>query len=68
VLPATALQGPAGACAGCGATEAAGSGVRLRLCRGCRRVRYCGEECMRRQWRGHRAACKAAQAAAQKAE
>jgi hypothetical protein len=52
------------ACIGCGATEAAGSGVRLRLCRGCRRVRFCGEACMTQHWGSHRAACKAAQEAA----
>jgi hypothetical protein len=60
---AAALQAPAHACAGCGVIEAAGSGVRLRLCRGCRQVRYCGEECMRGHWASHRPACKAAQAA-----
>jgi hypothetical protein len=66
--PAQQQEPPMPACAGCGRAEAAGSGVRLRPCRGCRRVRYCGEECMRRQWPGHRAACKAAQAAAQQRE
>jgi hypothetical protein len=61
-LPAAAPPAPA-ACSGCGAVKAAGSsGVRLRLCRGCRQVRYCGEECMRRHWPEHRCACKAAQA------
>jgi hypothetical protein len=55
---------PVPACAGCGRAGAPGSGVRLRLCRGCRQVRYCGEECMRQQWPGHRAVCRAAQAAA----
>jgi hypothetical protein len=42
--------------------------VRLRLCRGCRQVRYCGEECMRRHWASHRPACKAAQASAASAQ
>ncbi|KIZ06373.1 hypothetical protein MNEG_1573, partial [Monoraphidium neglectum] len=45
-----------------------GTGGRLRLCRGCRAVRYCGEECARRAWKGgHRAECLAAQAAGQAA-
>jgi hypothetical protein len=62
--PAHAAPALAPACAGCGVTEAAGSGVRLRLCRGCRRVRFCGEACMRRHWASHRPACEAAQEAA----
>ncbi|KIZ01352.1 hypothetical protein MNEG_6609 [Monoraphidium neglectum] len=67
-LPAATPPEPA-ACASCGAVELAGSGgVRLRLCRGCRQVRYCGEECMRLHWASHRPACKAAQGVAASAK
>jgi hypothetical protein len=66
-VPAAAASAPAApaapaACANCGKTDAA----RLRLCRGCRLVRFCSQECMRQQWTsaGHKPACKAAQAAA----
>ena len=40
------------ACAACGAAAAP-----LR-CGGCRRARYCGAECQKRDWRAHKAACK----------
>ena len=33
-------------------------------CGGCRRVRYCGEECCRADWRAHRRVCAALVAAA----
>jgi hypothetical protein len=60
--PAAGAAAAAEQCAECGA------GGRLRLCRGCRAVRYCGEECARRAWKGgHRAKCLAAQAARQQA-
>jgi hypothetical protein len=49
-------------CAACGKTPA--DGVRLRLCRGCRSVRYCSLACMRSAWPGHRQACQERQAAA----
>jgi pyruvate/2-oxoglutarate dehydrogenase complex dihydrolipoamide acyltransferase (E2) component len=58
--PAAGAAAAAEQCAECGARG------RLRLCRGCRAVRYCGEECARRAWKGgHRAECLAAQAAGQ---
>jgi hypothetical protein len=49
-------------CAACAKTPA--DGARLRLCRGCRSVRYCSLECMRSAWPGHRQACQERQAAA----
>jgi hypothetical protein len=73
-LPSTQPQagGPAAPVAGAVAASQlcaeCGAGARLRLCRGCRMVRYCGEECARRAWKGgHRAECLAAQAARQQA-
>jgi hypothetical protein len=60
--PAAGAAAASERCAECG------TGGRLRLCRGCRAVRYCGEECARRAWKGgHRAECLAAQAAGQQA-
>jgi hypothetical protein len=50
-------------CACCGA--ASGPGVTLRLCSGCRLVRFCGAACQRQMWPEHKAACKAAAAAAE---
>jgi len=46
-------------CACCDATP--GPGVRLKLCCGCRSVRYCGNACQQRAWPQHKAACRAAQ-------
>lgn len=42
---------------GCGAVHG------LRLCAGCRSVRYCGEACSRAHWRAHKAKCRRLQAA-----
>jgi hypothetical protein len=49
-------------CAACAQKPA--DGARLRLCRGCRSVRYCSLECMRSAWPGHRHACQERQAEA----
>lgn len=46
------------ACAACGATQA--DGARLRACTGCEAAYYCCVEHQRRDWPGHKAACKAA--------
>lgn len=53
-------------CAVCGATRAAA--VKLRLCAGCRTpgLYFCGLECQRQFWPSHRAACRAAAAAARR--
>ncbi|KAL4430722.1 hypothetical protein ABPG75_005978 [Micractinium tetrahymenae] len=40
---------------------------RPRRCGGCRRVRYCSEECCRADWRAHRRACRALAAQAEAA-
>jgi len=39
-------------CAHCGDRR-----VRLRLCGGCRRVRFCSHRCQKREWPHHRAHC-----------
>lgn len=50
-------------CAGC--AKAAGNGVRLKVCTGCRAAPFCSQECYKAAWKaGHRQECKAAQAAA----
>lgn len=49
-------------CAAC-ATPSSQPGVTLKLCTGCRGVRYCGAECQKAHWRAHKAACRAARAA-----
>ena len=50
-------------CARCGAQPAAGQ--KLRLCGGCKAVRYCGAECQRADWTAHRPRCLQAQGVAQ---
>ena len=47
---------------GCGLLP--GNGVKLRLCAGCRGVRYCSDGCQRAHWSAHKAACRASAAAA----
>ncbi|KAJ1630741.1 hypothetical protein T492DRAFT_1001442 [Pavlovales sp. CCMP2436] len=43
-------------CAHCGALEA--SRKQMRLCRGCRKIAYCGSDCARLVWRaGHKLEC-----------
>ncbi|KIY99183.1 hypothetical protein MNEG_8779 [Monoraphidium neglectum] len=43
-------------CAVCG--RGAGEGFKLRMCSGCRAVRYCSEACAKSAWRsGHKAEC-----------
>ncbi|KAF9476997.1 hypothetical protein BDN70DRAFT_838433 [Pholiota conissans] len=42
-------------CATCGDT-----GLKLRACAGCMKVRYCSRECQKIQWKFHKAACLAA--------
>ncbi|KAL1582940.1 hypothetical protein WHR41_08183 [Cladosporium halotolerans] len=42
---------PPGTCAGCGKAEG------LRVCGGCGGRKYCGRECQRRDWRGHKGSC-----------
>lgn len=44
-----------------GRTAAFNRGSRLRLCAGCRGVRYCSEECAKQDWERHRPCCKALQ-------
>ena len=44
-------------CAACGKDQPADGG-KLRVCTGCRAVRYCNSECQRNHWAKHRAACK----------
>jgi hypothetical protein len=63
---APAAEQPLRACASCGKT-AAEQGVKLRHCTGCHARWFCSPECQRADWKsptGHKAACKAAQAAA----
>ncbi|KAI8470189.1 MAG: hypothetical protein J3K34DRAFT_421311 [Monoraphidium minutum] len=66
--PGAAAPAPAGAarsCLQCGAATAPGGGP-LKVCRGCRAVRFCSEECLRLAWRaGHKEACAALRAARQ---
>ena len=40
-------------CAFCGSTSA-----KLRLCTGCKKVKYCGTKCQRNHWKDHKSACK----------
>jgi hypothetical protein len=57
-----AAAAPAGAervCAGCGERPPV-----LKLCAGCGGARYCGAACQHAHWREHKAACRAAAAAA----
>lgn len=53
------------ACEVCGVTRGQ-EGVKLRVCNGCDRVRYCSPECQMQHWKqgGHRQECKRMQAAA----
>lgn len=39
----------------------------LKVCGGCKRVRYCGTDCQRRNWAAHKAFCKPVEPAAQSA-
>ena len=61
--PAAVLAGAA--CAACGKPPAAGK-AHLR-CSGCKQIRLCSPECQKAIWPQHKAACKAAQAAAKAA-
>jgi ankyrin repeat protein len=45
----------------CSATSGQEGGVRLKLCRGCKSVRYCSMECQRAHWAEHKSACKASE-------
>jgi hypothetical protein len=60
VVPTTALQAAAATtevtrCAARGCTAV---GVLLRLCKGCKRVHYCGAACQKLHWgEGHKTAC-----------
>ena len=45
-------------CAHCGRLD-----MHTRLCAACRAVYYCGADCQRAAWRGHKAACRTAAAA-----
>ncbi|KAI8473915.1 MAG: hypothetical protein J3K34DRAFT_518623 [Monoraphidium minutum] len=60
VVEAVRVEGPrlhAVACAACG--RAAAPGVQLKLCVGCRSVRYCSEACAKAAWpAGHREECR----------
>lgn len=44
------------ACRGCGALRN-GNGVKLSVCNGCFSVWYCGRECQRKDWPGHKGSC-----------
>ena len=39
--------------------------VQTRVCSGCEVARYCGPECQRAAWKGHKGACRALQASRQ---
>lgn len=57
-------RAPRAPCAHCGRSD-----VPTKRCIACRAASYCGVECQRAAWRGHRAACHAAaEAAAQREE
>ncbi|KAI8473577.1 MAG: hypothetical protein J3K34DRAFT_499376 [Monoraphidium minutum] len=45
------------------AAAAEAAGLKIRDCRGCRRVGFCSAQCQAQAWPGHKAACRAAQAA-----
>ena len=65
ILSVTAESG--GVAPLCGRPECgllSGNGVKLRLCAGCRGVRYCSDACQRAHWSAHKAACRASAAAA----
>jgi hypothetical protein len=51
------------ACACCGIKPEALMNGKLRECKGCGSVRYCGKECQMAHWPAHKAPCKASQAA-----
>ncbi|KAI8470849.1 MAG: hypothetical protein J3K34DRAFT_458659 [Monoraphidium minutum] len=60
---AAAAHPPPSGCLHCGSAVGPG-GARLKVCRGCRAVRFCSQDCYVRAWRGgHRAACAALRAA-----
>ncbi|KAL1745784.1 hypothetical protein HDZ31DRAFT_81668 [Schizophyllum fasciatum] len=39
--------------------RAAEEGALLKICTGCRRIRYCSAECQKADWKAHKALCKA---------
>lgn len=63
--PSSSTAKAAQSCAQCGARPGGTPGCeKLRLCSGCRKVRYCSEECSRAAWRqGHKGECRKAAAA-----
>jgi hypothetical protein len=61
--PSATTTHPDRCCAMCGAASGAGGGL-LRLCSGCRSVRYCSQDCYKAGWKGgHRQECAALAAA-----
>ncbi len=54
-IAAAPPEQPRKQCANCGATS--GGGVKLRKCAGCRRVRYCSQECQAQHWAQHKLVC-----------
>ncbi len=58
-----ALPRVAGVCAACGAVGAQGGACALKACKACAQAFYCGAACQHRDWKKHRAACRAATAA-----
>ncbi|KAI8470847.1 MAG: hypothetical protein J3K34DRAFT_468753 [Monoraphidium minutum] len=60
---AVTAQPPLPGCLHCGSAAGPG-GARLKVCRGCRAVRFCSQDCYVCAWRGgHREACAALRAA-----
>lgn len=48
---------PAGdVCASCGLKDGVGEGS-LKRCTGCQSALYCGKECQKKEWRGHKKTC-----------
>ena len=52
-------QGPAQVCHGCGCLA-----LKMKLCSGCKCVRFCSKDCLTRNWKGHKHSCKLAPHAA----
>ena len=46
------------ACGYCGRRANRAAGLRLRVCEGCNKARFCNTECQRHAWSSHKAACR----------
>ena len=54
----TAVAAAGAACGHCGRSADEAMGVRMRVCAGCNKARYCNSECQNQAWGSHKAACR----------